>query len=432
VAIRSLKRFVTDRVDPSVWRPEIREWDADPAPRVAVVGSGPAGLSAAHQLSLAGCLVTVFEAETEPGGMLYCAIPSYRLPRETIQSEVQALLNDNITVVCNSALGRDFSVDSLFEDGFQAVLLAIGAHRSRPLGIAGEDSPGVIPSIQFLKAFNLRGEQLAHGKVGVIGGGNSAVDAARTALRQRDVEEVTILYRRTRKEMPAFAEEIEAALEEGVALETLVSPQRILTADGALRGLECVRNRLGTADTSGRRRPVPLEGSEHERRFDTLIVAISEDSGVDCVTPAADSGIEITEWNTVKVDERKLSTSRHGVFAAGDVVTGPNTIVDAIAAGKRSAAMIEAFLRGKQLAIATAPSRPSTFVPALATASSTSRQPRVEAPRASVDWRRRNFAEVEVGFSVAEARCEAERCLRCDLEFTAPSAEAAGKQQAKG
>ncbi len=418
VAIRALKRFVTDRVDPASYVADRRDWPDGEAPRVAVIGSGPAGLTAAHELSRAGCRVTVVEAETEPGGMLYCAIPAYRLPPEVVRREIGALLDDTIELRCDCALGRDLTVDQLFDDGFRAVLLATGAHKSRPLGLANEDAPGVVPSIEFLKAWNLRAEHLAKGRVGVIGGGNSAIDAARTAIRQRDVESVTLYYRRTRSEMPAFAEEIEAAIEEGIRVETLVTPTRLLTTNGVFSHLEFIRNTLGDPDASGRRRPLPIEGSESTVELDTLVVAISEDSGIDSITPARSSGIETTPGNTVRVDPETLLTSRPGVFAAGDVVTGPNTIVDAIAAGKRAAAMIERHLLGRSLEAPVSSCRPSVY---LEPASGGSDQPtydRVETPRASVEWRRRNFAEVEVTLSPEEARREARRCLRCDLEFT--------------
>ena len=429
IAIRALKRFVTDRVDPSSYVPARAEWTDGEPPRVAVVGAGPAGLTAAHELSLKGYRATVFEAEPEPGGMLYCAIPEYRLPHDVITREIEALLNDNISVVCNTSLGTDFTIDSLLEEGFSAVLLALGAHKSRPLGLENEDVPGVYPSIEFLKAFNQRGEQLAKGRVGVIGGGNSAIDAARTALRQRDVESVSILYRRTQTEMPAFEEEIEAAIQEGITIETLISPTAIKTTSGLFSHLELVRNSLGTPDSSGRRRPVPIEGSEHVIELDTLIVAISEDSGVDCVTPAKAGGIEVTDWNTVKADPRTLVTSRPEVFAAGDVVTGPNTIIDAIADGKKAAAMIDLQIRGEELV------RPAKSIEPLAYLEPAELDPeeacdeRIETPRASIEWRKRNFAEVEVGLSMLEARCEAGRCLRCDLEFAEsaqPEAKAAG------
>ncbi len=425
VAIRSLKRFVTDRIDPSVYQPVRDTWSDGKPPQVAVVGSGPAGLTAAHYLSLRGIKVTVFEAESKPGGMLECAIPSYRLPRETIQAEIKSLMNDNITIKCDTALGRDITVDGLTKDGFKAVLVALGAHQSKPLHLENEDIEGVYPSIEFLKAFNFKADHLARGRVGVIGGGNSAVDAARMALRQKFVESVTILYRRTQNEMPAFTEEVEAADQEGIDIRTLVSPKRILTKDGHVCGLEFIKNRLGDMDASGRRRPVPIDGSEDTIELDTLIVAIGEDSGIDAIGPAKDSGIETTDWNTVRVDPMTLQTNRPGVFAAGDVVSGPNTVVEAIAAGKRAAVMIDRYVRGEPMRQTALPNLPSVYVEPVASGNGNG-QPsrRVETPRASIEWRKRNFAEVEVSLSVDEATREARRCLRCDLEFTAPKDKA--------
>jgi NADH-quinone oxidoreductase subunit F len=417
VAIRALKRFITDRVDPSTFTPQRQEWPVKTAPKVAIIGSGPAGLTAAHYLSLAGCKVTIFEAEDKPGGMLTCAIPPYRLPRETIEKEIDALLDDNVTLKCGVELGRDVNIDGLLEDGYEAVMISIGAHRSKPLRLDSEDVEGVYPSIEFLKSFNLQDKQQAKGKVGVIGGGNSAIDAARTALRLNEVEEVTILYRRTRDEMPAFAEEIEAADQEGIRIETLVTPVKIMSNNGQLKGLECLRNELGEADDSGRRRPVPIEGTDHVIELDTLIVAIGEDSGVDTITPAKAGGVETTSWNTVKIDEATLQTSCSGVFAAGDVVRGPNTVVEAIADGKKAAVMIERYLKKEPLLQPIAPRRPSTYVEPVLEEDALSAD-RAETPRAAADWRKRNFAEVEVTLSQSEARKESLRCLRCDLEFT--------------
>ncbi len=421
IAIRALKRFITDRTDPSSYVPERSAWTDGEPPRVAIIGSGPAGLTTAHYLSLKGYKVTVFEAEDQPGGMLYCAIPSYRLPREVIRKEVEALLDENITLKCSTALGRDISVDSLFEEGYQAILLALGAHKSRPLKLENEDVPGVYPSIEFLKAYNMRGQHLAQGRVGVIGGGNSAIDAARMALRQKDVQSVTILYRRTRDDMPAFLEEIEATGQEGIKIVTLVSPTKVIATDGHLAGLECVRNELGETDASGRRRPVPIPGTEHVIELDTLVVAIGEDTGIDAIGPARLSGIETTRSNTVKVDSTTLLTNRAGVFAAGDVVTGPNTVVESIAAGKRAAVMIDRYVRKEELARIEQPRLPRVYVePFSDDETGEPLADRVETPRAPAEWRTRNFAEVEVSLSIDEAHCEARRCLRCDLEYTQP------------
>jgi len=419
VAIRSLKRFITDRIEPSAYKPMREVWTDGEPPRIAVIGAGPAGLTTAHYLSLKGCKVTVFEAEKTPGGMLTCAIPSYRLPRDTIMKEIDSLIDENIEIKCDRPLGENLTVDGLFKDGYRAVLLAMGAHKSKPLKIENEEAEGVYPSIEFLKSFNLQNKQLAKGRVGIIGGGNSAFDAARMALRQKEVQSVTILYRRTREEMPAFEEEIEAAEQEGIDIRTLVSPTGILTENGRLKSVVCLKNKLGKMDASGRRRPVPIDGSEFTVELDTLVVAIGEDSGTDCISPAHSSGIETTEWDTVLVDNETLITNRPGVFAAGDVVTGPNTVVDSIAAGKKAAVMIERYLRGEELIRPLAPNLPRVYVePVSIDAEEMQSLKRAETPRASIEWRKRNFAEVEESLSTSEAMRESCRCLRCDLEFT--------------
>ena len=423
IAIRSLKRFITDRIDPSAFRPDRSVWTDGEPPSVAVVGAGPAGLTTAHYLSLKGYRVTVYEAENEPGGMLFCAIPSYRLPKEVIKKEIDSLLDENITLKCNTALGRDITVDDLFEQGHKAVLIALGAHKSKPLRLENEDAEGVYPSIKFLKSFNIDGRQMARGRVGVIGGGNSAIDAARMALRQKDVESVTILYRRTRDEMPAFAEEIEAAEQEGIKIQTLTSPTGVIKQDGHLASLKCIRNKLGDVDSSGRRRPVPIEDSEFSIDLDTLIVAIGEDSGIDAVAPARMSQIETTKWNTIKVDEATMLTNRPGVFACGDVVRGPYTVINAIADGKKVAVMIDRYVRGETLVQRAAPRLPDKYVEPVAGLEEIPLSGRVELQRAPAEWRKRNFAEVEVSMSIEEATAEAKRCLRCDLEFTKPPVE---------
>jgi len=419
IAIRALKRFITDRIDPSVHRPARTGRTADGALRVAIVGSGPAGLTAAHYLSLRGYRSTIFEMESEPGGMLFSAIPSYRLPREIIQKEIRSLLDENVTLQCDTKLGRDMTIDTLFEEGYGAVFIALGAHRSLSLHLRGEDLPGVYPSIQFLKTFNMKGEQLAQGRVGIIGGGNSAVDAARVAIRQPGVQSVTIFYRRTRDDMSAFPEEIEAALQEGVRLETLVSPIGILSDGGRLSGIECINNELGEIDGSGRRRPVALPGTQHVVPLQSLIVAISEGSDTDCVAVAGANRLDVDEIRkTVRVDPETLATNRPGVFAGGDVVTGPNTVVDAIAAGKKAAVMIERFLRNEPLVQPHPVIRPSVYVePAKGNGDNGHEARRVDLPRLDAESRKSSFTEVEKTLSLDDALHEARRCLRCDLEF---------------
>ncbi|MBT3218962.1 MAG: FAD-dependent oxidoreductase, partial [Proteobacteria bacterium] len=421
VAIRALKRFVTDRVDPCSYKPAFLSELRDPDQRVAIIGAGPAGLTAAHHLSLQGYRSTIFEAEDELGGMLYCAIPAYRLPREVIKREIDALLDDRIEVHTNTMLGKDFSIGELLEGGYKAVFLAIGAHRSRSLGIEGEDAKGVYPSMQFLRAFNLEGKSVAKGHVGVIGGGNSAIDAARIAIRQKAVDSVTVFYRRTAAEMPAFKEEIEAAIEEGIEIDLLVSPTELHSDGGKLSGITFVRNELGEIDASGRRRPVPIEGSEFTAPIDTLIVAISE--APDAAFPEG-SRLKLTSWQTVVTNSESMVTSQAGVFAGGDVVRGPNTVIEAIADGKRAAAMIGRYLGGEPLTETYEPQVPKTHLSISGEVEVTNS--RVETPKAPAVWRRRNFAEVETGMSINEARCEAGRCLRCDLEFTKHQAEEQG------
>ncbi|RPJ05027.1 MAG: hydrogenase [Spirochaetaceae bacterium] len=441
IAIRALKRFVTDKVDPSVYKPEIESGNGRGSMKVAVVGAGPSGLTAAHYLSIAGYPVTVFEAEKEPGGMLTNSLPAYRLPKEIVQKEIKSLLNKNITLKGETILGRDITIDGLFKDGYKAIFLSIGAHESWPLDLPGEDVKGVYPSIEFLKAFNTRGEEWGHGHVGIIGGGNSAVDAARVALRQKNATSVTLFYRRTRGEMPAYEEEIEAALEEGVniqtlvspvkinareeeieaalkegvELETLVTPTKIISAAGSLTGIECIRNKLGEIDASGRRKPVPVPGTEFRITLDTLIVAIGEKPGSAILAPM---GIKVEKNGCVYADSITLLTSREGVFAGGDLVTGPNTVVDAIAAGKKAARMIDRYLHKEKMKETSRSRLPRVFLePVQATEEELENATRVCPQVLSVEKRKNNFDEVEKTISAEEARKEARRCLRCDLEF---------------
>jgi len=421
ISIRALKRYITDRTDPAIYKAEDLIPAGKNSPHIAVVGSGPAGLTAAHYLSLKGFKVTVFESEDRLGGMMLSAIPAYRLPRETVAKEIKSLLNKNITIKCNSTLGKDFTIESLFKDGFKATFLALGAHKSRRLSIPNEGVEGVYPSIQFLKAYNLKEQQLAKGRVGIIGGGNSAIDAARVSIRQRNVDSVTLYYRRTEEEMPAYAEEIEAAIQEGVKIIPLVTPVKILADSAHITGIEFLKNKLGELDNSGRRRPIPVEGTEFTVPLDTLIVGISEGSDVDCVSVASSMRIETTKWETVKVDFDTLCTNQQGVFAGGDVVRGPNTLVEAIADGKRVAIMIERYLNGEDLTQPIERKNPEIYVePAECDEEKMMTAKRVETPRAVVEWRKRGFAEVEMSLTTEEARTEACRCLRCDLEFTKP------------
>ena len=430
LAIRELKRFITDNVDPKCFRPHRAAIPGRNIPQVAVVGAGPSGLTVAHYLSLRGYRVTIFEAETQPGGMLQCGIPAYRMPRRVLKKQIGALLDENITLKCGVALGRDITIDDLFAEGFQAVYLAIGAHKSLRLEIEGEDARGVWPAMTFLKAFNLRGEQLAKRRVGVIGGGNSAIDAARVALRQKGVESVTILYRRTRQEMPAYKEEIEAALEEGVAIQTLISPVKVIAKKGRLTGLTCITNQLADFDSSGRQRPVAVAGTEHNLDLDTLIVAIGENTDTNDI---AAMGLEVTKKGTLQINAETFSTTRVGVFAGGDVVTGPNTIVNAMAAGKMASEVIDRFLRGEKLEVPAERRLPEVYIaPVEVGEEERLNAKRIEPGAAHVSAGKLNFREAARALSAEEAQREARRCLRCDLEFTQPAQDEMGNAQAGG
>jgi NADH-quinone oxidoreductase subunit F len=272
--------------------------------------------------------------------------------------------------------------------------------------------------MEFLKAHNLRGEALARGRVGVIGGGNTAIDAARVALRQPGVTGVTLLYRRDRSEMPAHHEEIEAALEEGIELVTLVAPVAVLGRAERLEAVRLIKNRLGEPDASGRRRPIPIAGSEYDHALDSLIVAISEQPDAGAL-----AGLRTSQWGTLEVNPESSSAGRPGVFGGGDVIRGPSSVIEAIADGKRAALMIDRYLAGKQLRLLDKVRLPMVYVEPIGDAEEGELGVERAAERMlPVGERRESFAEVALGLDEATALREARRCLRCDLDFTRPSA----------
>jgi len=338
-----------------------------------------------------------------------------------VRKEIDSLIDEDITLKCNSVFGRDVTIDGLFDDGYKAIFVAMGAHKSHRLEIEGEDSSGVHPSMQFLKAFNLRGENLASRGVVVVGGGNSAIDAARVAVRQKAVESVTVIYRRTRNEMPAYEEEIEAAIKEGIEIQTLVSPARIISRNGRITAVECIKNELGEIDSSGRRRPVPVSGTEHTIPADTLIVAVGEQPDTSGISSM---GVEVSKWGSLRANPDTLSTNLPGVFAGGDVVSGSNTVIDAIAAGEKVASMIDHYLHGEKLEQPYEACLPRIYIEATAISVEEADQAeRARPPSLPVESRRHSFSEVEMSLSSEEAAHEARRCLRCDLEFTQPKEE---------
>ncbi|AGL01481.1 NAD(P)-binding protein [Desulfoscipio gibsoniae] len=376
--------------------------------KVAVIGSGPAGLSTAYQLTKRGYAVTIFEALPVTGGMLRVGIPEYRLPKQLVELEINLLEKMGVQFKTNTPLGPQLTIDDLMNQGYKAVFLAIGAHKGVSLNIPGEDLSGVIPGVDFLRKVNL-GEQVPLGqKVAVIGGGNTAMDAARTALRC-GAQEVTIVYRRSEAEITAAEEEIEEAKEEGIIFKMMTSPVAVHGQDGKAIKLECVENKLGEPDESGRRRPVPVAGSEFSIDVDNVIIAIGQAPEVSGL-----SNVALSKKNTIIVDPQTLATNIPGVFAAGDVVTGPATVVDAIGAGKKAAWSINLYLKGEQIA----GEFKNTFDGAIADFPKHAQKMMSDTPRVTghfVDPQQRiaNFYEVALGISEEEARKEAERCLNC-------------------
>jgi NADH-quinone oxidoreductase subunit F len=414
IAIRTLKRYVVDHVIPTNKTP-VPAARPDAA-RIAVIGAGPAGLTAANALSLRGHRVTLFEREGQAGGMLIAGIPEYRLPREVLNREIASLLNENIDIRYRQALGRDFSIDKLFEDGYKAVFITTGSHASKKLDLPGDDVEGIIPGIKFLKAHNLEQKSLARGRVGIVGGGNSAMDAARVAIRQPGVDSVTIFYRRTRDGMPAYKEEVEAGLAEGIVIEELVTPVAVQSKNGKLTGIRFIRNTLGARDASGRGKPVAIKGSEFDAPLDTLIVAISEEPET-----AGMDGIGLTSWGSVTINSESYVTNKAGVFAAGDVVSGPNTVIEAVAAGKQAAVMIDRYVTGKLMKVLTKVKLPSVYVePVKAADDDSGDVVRLDLPLLPVAQRKKCFLEVELCPTEQQALTEARRCARCDLDFTQP------------
>jgi NADPH-dependent glutamate synthase beta subunit-like oxidoreductase/NAD-dependent dihydropyrimidine dehydrogenase PreA subunit len=420
IAIQYLKRFVADYEASqrlSVSAPQrydataLRRYDAG---KVAIVGSGPAGLTAACFLARDGYPVTVFEALPVAGGMMAVGIPAYRLPRDVLQSEIEIIKDLGVEIRTSTAIGPngDLSLDDLRRD-YDAVFVAVGAHGSRRLNVEGEDLDGVLHGVDFLRHANLGQEVTVGEKVVVIGGGDVAIDSAMVA-RRLGGQRVEIIYRRSREEMPAHSWEIEEAEEEGIAFHFLATPTRVSGADGRVTGLECLRMELGEPDESGRRRPVPIPGSEFTVEADTVIVAIGQVLKAGSWKPVLSpvEGLEAGNW--IIADPLTLVTDVAGVFAGGDAVTGPATVIEAIAAGKRAAESIGRYLRGENLAAGRALWPPDTSDIEYYTPPVVELEARAQMPSLPVA-ERKGFAEINLGFSEEEAVAEASRCLSCGV-----------------
>jgi NADH-quinone oxidoreductase subunit F len=415
LAIKFLKRFITDNAT----RPKIEAVPVTRKEKIAVVGAGPSGLTAAKDLAERGYQVVVFEELPEAGGMMRYGIPSYRLPRNILKGEVDNIAALGVEIKYNTRVGRDISFEDVNKE-FDYIYLAPGAHKSQRMRVEGEDLDGVFGGVEFLRDFNineaawLSGEKSLGTQVAVIGGGNSAIDAARVARRLG--ADVTILYRRFRQDMPAAEEEIEAAEHEGIKIEYLVAPLKIIGENGKVSGITCQRMQPGDFDNSGRRRPVPVEGSDFTLNVDAVVAAIGQTPDMSFVPE--DSDVSVNRWDCFDVAEStKSQTTNERFFAGGDAVTGPWTVVGAISAGHNAAEEIDSAIRTKNGEPPyEAPSEEAIEIPFEIDEDSEER-PQAKMPEMDSIERRTNFDEVELGYVLEEAIEEAKRCLRCDVEL---------------
>ncbi|MCF6158396.1 MAG: FAD-binding protein [wastewater metagenome] len=420
VAIDALKRFVTDHIYKNkikIPKPKIQQKDE----KVAVIGAGPAGLTAANDLAGMGYRVTVFEKESQVGGMMMWAIPSYRLPREQIMFDVSDILERGVEIKTNTPIGHPGkTVSDLLNEGYKAVFIAVGAQKGKRLEVPGEEgTEGVMDCLEFLKRVN-DGDMRSPGKkVAVIGGGNSAIDAARTSNRLSP--EVSIVYRRTRGEMPALPWEVEEAEHEGVQFHFLAAPIKIIKEHGKVKALECIKMRLGKPDSTGRRRPEPVPNSEFTIETDCIITAVSQEPDLKFL--GDDSGLDVTKWGTLGVND-SLMTNKKGIFAGGDVTLGPSTVIECIAQGHRAAKSIDRFIRGVEI------QEPKKKVwVTLVDDDINLREENYDAvSRQAMDLlpvseRAGTFDLVELGLTEEQARIESARCLKCDLSINVETNE---------
>jgi len=410
MAIAWLKRYIADNGK----KPVIEPVPVTRKEKIAVIGAGPAGLTAAQDLAKRGYKVTVFEELPYAGGMMRYAIPEYRLPRDVIAEEVKDIEALGVEIKTNYRVGKNISFDKLRKN-YDVVVLAVGAHKSWKLDIEGEDLKGVWGATEFLREVNLGKNVKIGAKVAIVGGGNSAIDAARTAIRL-GAKDVTILYRRERKDMPAWEHEIVAAEHEGVKIEYLVAPVKLVGKGGKLTGVVCQKMRLGQFDRSGRRKPVPIEGSEYTLSIDTIIPAISQSADTSFIP--AESDVKKDKWGGIQITSRsKNKTTAENVFIIGDAATGPATVVEAIAMGHQAAQDVDAFIRVKNNEPAyKAPEEEKIDIP-FEVDEEVIETPKAAMPELAVAKRVANFQEVELGYTKKAAFKEACRCLRCDAEI---------------
>jgi formate dehydrogenase major subunit len=416
VGIDFVKRYASDKdmEDDDMWTPETKPRNGN---KVAIVGGGPAGLTCAYYLVLEGYEPTVYEALPEMGGMLRYGIPEYRLPKKVLDKEIKWITDLGVEVHTNTALGPDFTIDNLMQKGYKAAFIGLGAQLAKSMGVANEHVKRVLGGVDFLREVGLGSPPKIHGRVVVVGGGNTAIDAARTSLRL-GAKEVVVLYRRTRAEMPANDVEIVAAEEEGVKIHYLAAPVKINSENGELQSMECIEMELGEPDASGRRRPVTKKGSEFVLECDWVISAIGQDSDLSGLK-GGDSGdpeIEISKWNTIMAQEGTFGTNRPGVFAGGDVVTGPADAIDAIAAGRLAAFAIMQYIETghyqklRPIFASLRDNLKKVTIDDLTHIEKTTRNIVHELPVAE---RIRTFQEVELPYSAEQVILETCRCVEC-------------------
>jgi NADPH-dependent glutamate synthase beta subunit-like oxidoreductase len=406
LSIRAIERFVADR-DLSSWDRYVPVMKPSKKEKVAIVGSGPAGLACAYYLAKEGYQVTIYEKSEIPGGMLTMAIPAYRLPRQVVEAEVRLIESMGVTVRAGVEIGKDKTFEELRHEGFKAIFIAVGTQKCLRLGIEGEDLAGIHGGLDYLREVNL-GKPIELGKnVAVIGGGNTAIDSVRSA-RRLGAENAFILYRRGLEEMPARSEEIGECQEEGIPIRTLTQPVRFIGEDGRVTAVECVTMRLGEPDESGRRRPVPVDGSEFTLAVDAVIAALGQEADWACLTPGC--ACSITGWGTMAVDPITLQTDEPDIFAGGDAVRGPQTVIEAIADGREAAVSINRYLSGEDLCYG----RDRRLFP-VKTVQKDKYDPSPRGRMPVLDGKARisSFDEVQTGFTGEMAVKEAKRCISC-------------------
>ncbi len=406
VATQSVERFIAD-ADLAAADRYVPPMKARKGNKVAVVGSGPAGLSCAYYLARDGYAVTIFEKAAAPGGMLTMAIPAYRLPKEVVGAEVKLLCAMGVIFETGVEIGKDKTVAQLREEGFTAFFIGIGTQKCLKLGIDGEDLAGVYGGLDFLKDTNLGMPVRLGRSVAVIGGGNTAIDSVRAA-RRLGAENAFILYRRGMEEMPARPDEIDECLDEGIPIRTLSQPVRFMGQGGKVKAVECVKVELGEPDGSGRRRPVPVPGSEFTVEVDAVINALGQEADWACLTP--ECACTLTGWGTMAVDPVTLQTADPDIFAGGDAVRGPQTVIEAIADGREAAVSIDRFLSGKNLRDGRDRVRTPITEPVK---EGYGPRPRVKVPARDGKERVRDFLEVRPGLNEEAVREEAGRCISC-------------------